>query len=139
MNAARRLKGNFIPSSVLAERHGGSPTGLHASFREGWASQLRGRKGPCDPGSPGARHGEFRDIPHHPARKKDRMEKKAGRMRGKLPFKEQMEEGAVGEGRKTEARSWGWKNSRLVSGLGSGEEGHVVQGEPVIAGPSMLC
>lgn len=95
------------------------------SGRVGISAQKAG-KDPVTPGGPGARHGEFRDIPHHPARKKDRTEKKAGKMEGKLPFKEQMEKGVVGEGRKTEAKSWRWKNSRLVSGLGSGEEGHVV-------------
>lgn len=55
----------------------------------------------------------------YPARK-DRKEKKAGKMGGKLPFKEQTEEGTLGEGRKTEAKSWRWKNSRLASAPGSG-------------------
>lgn len=74
---------------------------LHSSFREGWATQLRRQEGPCDPGGPGARRGELRHIPHHPARKKDRTEQKAGKTGGNFHLRSKWRRGCWGrEGRR---------------------------------------
>lgn len=66
-----------------------------------------GRKGPRDPGGPRSRTGGSGACRIYPARKQDETEGRAGRRGGKLPFKEQIEEGVAGEGREGRAGEGG--------------------------------
>lgn len=78
-------------------------------FREGWATQLRRQEGLPYPPTVTSEaleqgHGEFRDIPYLSWQKEGQnIEESWDKGRKKIPFKEQMGEGAV-RGRKRRQR-----------------------------------